>query len=316
MQVIRLSTGFLPKQQHAVIAIGNFDGLHLGHQAIVSKVQEVALNLKKPSGILTFTPHPKRFFNPTAQPFQLTSWRSKAELIASYGIEFLYIHRFNQQLVYQQAADFIKNILIGQLKVAHLVIGHDFCFGYQRQGNVALLQQYSEYFKTSIVPAISTKTTTHISSTVARQYLQQAQLLNLRTILGHPWYITGRVQQGKQLARQLGFPTANIAIDTNTLLPLYGSYAVRVAIDTCKQPLWPGVANLGIRPTFQGEKPILEVHLFNYDNSLYGRRLYVYFEEFIRPEKKFEGLDALRQQIHIDSQHAQNILKKLTINST
>ncbi len=311
MQIFRSLHALTPQQQGAVVAIGNFDGLHRGHQAILTLTKKLADKHGKAAAILSFAPHPRLYFSPSAPAFQLTNWRCKAELLASYGMNFLYLQHFGPALVKTNAQDFIENILIKQLKVSHIVVGQNFAFGHQRQGTIALLKEYHQFFSTTALEPLTDADGTICSSTAARRYLEEGQLDKLNDLLGRPWMIAGHVQHGRKQGRLLGFPTANLSVK-DRLLPPYGIYTVRVRINShSAETVWQGVANLGIRPTFEEQEPLLEVHLFNFNQSLYGQRLYVQFHHFIRPEKKFSGLQKLRAQIAKDCQRALFLLKKI-----
>lgn len=311
MQIFRSFPILAPEKQGAIVAIGNFDGLHRGHQAILDYTKKIAKQQGKASAILTFSPHPRLYFSPVAPAFQLTNFRCKAELLASYGIDWLYLQQFSQALAQTTAQDFVENILIQQLKVSHVVVGQNFAFGRQRQGDIDLLQKYSPFFATTAVPPFVDKNGTVFSSTIARRYLKEGKLDKLQELLGRHWMIAGHVQHGRKQGRLLGFPTANISVK-DRLLPPYGIYTVKVKMNSnSTTTIWNGVANLGIRPTFEGLEPLLEVYLFDFNQSLYGQRLYVQFHHFIRPEEKFENLKDLSQQIAKDCQQALFLLKKI-----
>jgi len=311
MQIFRSLHALTPKQQGAVVAIGNFDGLHRGHQAILALTKKLADKQGKAAAILSFSPHPRLYFLPSAPAFQLTNWRCKAELLASYGMNFLYLQHFGPALVKTNAQDFIEHILIKQLKVSNIVVGQNFAFGHQRQGTIALLKEYHQFFSTTALEPFTDANGTICSSTTARRYLEEGQLDKLKDLLGRPWMIAGHVQHGRKQGRLLGFPTANLSVK-DRLLPPYGIYTVRVKMNSnSAETIWQGVANLGIRPTFDEQEPLLEVHLFNFNQSLYGQRLYVQFHHFIRPEKKFSDLQKLSTQIAEDCQQALFLLKKI-----
>lgn len=229
--------------------------MHRGHQAILTLTKKLANKHGKAAAILSFAPHPRLYFSPLAPAFQLTNWRCKAELLASYGINFLYLQHFGLALAKTNAQDFIENILIKQLKASHIVVGQNFAFGHQRQSTIALLKRVSSVFLLTALEPFTDANGTICSSTTARRYLEEGQLDKLNDLLGRPWMIAGHVQHGRKQGRLLGFPTANLSVK-DRLLPPYGIYTVRVKMNSnSAETIWQGVANLGIRPTFDEQAP-------------------------------------------------------------
>ena len=279
-----------------VLAIGNFDGVHKGHQALLHQAKNFATASQAPLWVLTFDPHPRQFFVPTAPPFLLTTLAQRLALLAECGVDNVLVENFDTAFSRLTAQKFIDAVLIKKINAQSIFVGADFKFGSQRTGNVALLQQLG-----LVVPPIKLEQDVAgtISATRIRQLLQQGQVAQANTLLGRPWQVQGVVQQGAQRGRTLGFPTANIAWPQNLLVPSLGVYA-GVAVLPHGQK-YKAVANTGTRPTVnQGFDVRLEVHLLNYTGDLYGAELVFEVQHFIRPEQKFDSLDALKAQIQHD----------------
>ncbi|MEM7171392.1 MAG: bifunctional riboflavin kinase/FAD synthetase [Pseudomonadota bacterium] len=312
MQLWRHFTNLPDAGKGAVLAIGNFDGVHRGHQEIVAQAAAKAAELNRSCGILTFEPHPRLFFAPQSAPFRLTPFRLKARLIEALGADHLFVLAFDKQMAGMEADAFVRDVLADGLGVGHVMVGDDFRFGKGRKGDIALLKTMGDelgFGVTSVDQILSTATEAY-SSTLVRYHLEQGNPTRAALLLGRYWEIEGRVQTGHQRGRHLGFPTANIALD-DILRPAFGVYAVRACIDTGKSPKWhSGVANLGVRPTVDGgNAPLLEVHLFDFSGDIYGQHLRVALVDFLRPEQKFDGLDALKAQIAEDSKRAKVTLE-------
>jgi len=292
-----------------VVALGNFDGVHRGHQAVIGKALELAKGWGAPAGVMTFEPHPRSVFLPDQPPFRLTPFRIKARLIEALGVDFLLMQHFDKAFAAHSADEFVQQVLIEGLGARAVVVGYDFCFGKARSGNVARLREQKE-FETFAVDAQGGADGQVFSSNMIRQSLLDAKPERAAEILGRLWEIEGRVETGDQRGRTIGFPTANLHL-ADYLRPANGVYAVRAGIDHGSDTIWhDGVANLGRRPTFDKQDVILEAHLFDFDGDLYGRHLRVALAGHIRPERKFDGLSALKAQIVEDCDTARSILSK------
>jgi riboflavin kinase/FMN adenylyltransferase len=298
----------------AVIAIGNFDGVHLGHQAVIRQARAMADEMNAPLGILLFDPHPRQYFKPDDDPFRLTKINRRASLLGRYGADFVLALAFDEAMSQCTSDKFINDILIGKLNIRGVVVGHDFHYGKGRQGTPDTLLQAGKGlgFQVNIIEAItdpSFQDHPPISSSRVRKFLREGDCEQANTLLGHVWSIEGEVQQGDQRGRTIGFPTANIELD-DYIRPAFGVYAVHARIDDGSETglYVAGVANLGMRPTVGTPAPRLEVHLFDYDGDLYGKELSVGFHKFLRPEIKFEDFDALKKQISLDSDSARDLM--------
>ncbi len=294
----------------SVIAVGNFDGVHLGHRGVISEASRIARAAGIPWGVMTFEPHPRMFFKPDQPSFRITPLRAKSHAITELNADFMVVLRFDAELAGLSAQDFVKIVLLNNLGVHHVVCGYDFSFGKGREGDCEFLLHAGKDsgFGLTAVGAIDDPDGQAYSSTRIRTCLSNGDPRGAASLLGRPFEITGRVSHGDERGRTIGFPTANIHLD-DYLEPLRGVYAVRAAIETTDEPIWiDGVANLGIRPTFDKTEPVLEVFLFDFDGDLYDRHLRVQIIDFIRPEQKFDGLDALKNQIAADCDQARAIL--------
>jgi riboflavin kinase / FMN adenylyltransferase len=292
-----------------VVALGNFDGVHLGHQAVIGKALDLAKSLGAPAGVMTFEPHPRSVFTPDQPPFRLTPFRIKARLIEALNVDFLLMQHFDKAFAAHTAEQFIEEVLLRGLGVRAVVVGYDFCFGKGRQGSVEMLRGRPE-FQTVTVDAQTGPDGQTYSSNLIRQSLQGGKPDIAARILGRPWEIEGRVETGDQRGRTIGFPTANLHLG-DYMRPAIGVYAVRAGIDQGTGTVWhDGVANLGSRPTFDKQDVILEAHLFDFDGDLYGRHLRVALAGYIRAERKFDGLPALKAQIAADCDTARAILSE------
>ncbi len=310
MAIFRHTSDLPDEALGAVVAIGNFDGVHRGHQAVIDKAGRLAREFETTLAVLTFEPHPRRFFQPDSPPFQLTSFRLKVRLLEALGVDNVFVLPFNKTLSQLSAEDFVRRILIEGLRARHVLVGGNFAFGHRRRGDTALLERLgrSDGYGVSIVRRVEGATGEAYSSTGIRDYLKAGNPTRAALLLGRYWEIEGRVQAGDKLGRKLGFPTANIALG-DVLEPAYGVYAVRAGIDRGEQTVWhAGVANLGVRPMVDGEDPLLEVHLFDLDEDLYGQHMRVALVDYLRPELTFEDLEAMRAQMVEDSRRARVIL--------
>lgn len=291
-----------------VLTIGNFDGVHQGHRALLSRLTTTAAGLGLPPTVLTFEPHPREFFTPQSAPARLSTLREKLELIADDGVEITYVCHFNAALSALSAEDFIERVLVRALRVRHLIIGDDFRFGAKRAGDFAMLRAAGARFGFA-VEAMDTVMLDgeRASSSAVRKALATGDLEHAAVLLGRPYTIDGRVVQGAQVGRQLGFATANIRIKHDRP-PLLGVFAVEVK---CPDgATLRGVANLGFRPSInQVLRPLLEVHLFDFNRDIYGSHLNVRFLHKLRDEMKFPNFDALKAQIARDVDTAKNYFK-------
>ncbi|HIE20560.1 MAG TPA: bifunctional riboflavin kinase/FAD synthetase, partial [Rhodospirillales bacterium] len=295
----------------AAVAIGNFDGVHPGHQTVIHEAGLIAGDMCRPWTVLTFEPHPRAFFTPDSEPFRLTPFRSKAQRIADLGADLLIVQRFDKAFSSLPAEDFVNTVLVDGLGAGHVVSGYDFVFGHKRGGNCELLLAMGakKGFGFTAVNAQTDSSGEAYSSTRVRERLGDADPRGAAAILGRDFEIEGRVARGEARGKSIGFPTANIPLGAY-LRPALGVYAVRTAIEQENGEIWlDGVANIGVRPTFGSDGVVLEVFLFDFDDDLYGKRLRVRLVDFLRPEKKFDGVDDLKAQIAQDSAKAQKILQ-------
>ena len=306
MRLFRHHTEIPVEARGAVVALGNFDGLHLGHQKVIGEALRLAGELDAPCGVLTFEPHPRAYFQPDKPAFRLTPFRIKLRQLDAIGVDYLYLLSFDRAMAERSPESFIVEVLGQGLEPIHLVVGYDFVFGKGRSGNAAMLGDLGRAagFAVTSVPAAADAEGVVYSSTKVRERLAAGDPLGAARVLGRPWEIEGRVESGDKRGRLLGFPTANVAIG-GYLQPALGVYAVKAGIDEGRGTRWlDGVANLGRRPTVGGTRVQLETHLFDFAGDLYGRHLRVALIDFIRPERKFDGLEALKAQIAADSAEA------------
>jgi riboflavin kinase/FMN adenylyltransferase len=282
------------------LTIGNFDGVHIGHQALIEKLIAESKKRKLTPAVMTFEPHPKEFFTPENAPTRLTTLREKLEFFLSYGIEKVFVCAFNQKFSNISSEVFIHQILTEQLKAELLIVGDDFRFGTKRQAGIEDLRKNA--FELFEIPEIDLNGK-RVSSTRIREGLKEGRIEEVNQFLGRPYTISGKVVEGDKRGRQMGFPTANIHM--KHLRPaLTGVYAVKLENRN-------GVANLGVRPTISGTpKLLLEVHLLNFNEDIYGQHVQVTFLEKIRDEMKFENIDALIEQIKKDVVHATRYFEK------
>lgn len=302
MELIRGIHNILPQHKGCVLTIGNFDGVHVGHQAVLTKVQQFAREQQLPSCVMVFEPQPLELFLGAKAPARISRFREKYHALAALGIDRLLCVNFNRDFASQQPDYFIEQLLLNKLGVQHLVVGDDFHFGQQRRGNYALLEQAAIRFGFGLNSTSSLMLgEQRVSSTLIREALQQDQLDRAAAMLGRPFTLSGRVRHGRKLGRDLGFPTANVWLYRRKL-PVSGVYAVTA--HTCYGD-FNGVANIGNRPTVQGSREQLEAHLFDFNQDLYGSQIQVELRHKLRAEQRFASLDALQQQIAADVAAAQ-----------
>lgn len=294
----------------AVIAIGNFDGVHLGHRAVIAEAKKIAISLDAPLALLTFEPHPRSVFVPNGTPFRLTPFRAKTRLVWETGVDFLFTLRFDRAFAAKTAEQFVADLLVARLGVRHVVVGQDFTFGKGRGGNPDLLREMGRSlgFGVTILEPVADADGKICSASRIRDHLASGRPRAAAGLLGRDWEIEGRVRRGDRRGRELGFPTANLPI-AHYLHPAPGVYAVRAGVIERGGLYWrPGVANFGNRPTFAGTDWRLETHIFDYERDLYGRHLRVALVEFIRPDVKFDGTEALIAAMRDDERRARAVV--------
>lgn len=294
----------LPRQaRRPVLAIGNFDGVHLGHQALIAHTKELADKLSTRAAVMTFEPHPREFFKPDDAPFRLTLLPMKARLFAAMGVDDVFAPPFDAGFAALTADDFMQ-FLQDRLQPRHIVIGADFAFGKGRGGGIDSLR---DMFDVTVVKPVTCADGAVYSSTRIRALLQTGKLPEAAALLGRPWEIEAEVVHGDKRGRELGYPTANQQVDRYIRIP-YGIYAVRVTVEGEKSPRF-GVANFGIRPMFKIKQPIFETHIFDFTGNIYGKALRVEPVCFLRPEKAFKDLDTLVLQMKQDCLDARAVFK-------
>jgi riboflavin kinase/FMN adenylyltransferase len=310
MLLFRHYDGLPDAVRGAVAAVGNFDGIHRGHQAVIRAAADEARRRATPRLVLTFEPHPRRFFRPDDRPFRLTSFRTKARHLEALGVDALVVLHFDQALAETSAEDFVRRVIADGLGAAHVVVGYNFVFGHRRRGDTGLLARMATAagFGFTAVQPVADADGELYSSTAIRDALGAGDPARAAALLGRPWEVEGRVEPGEHRGRRLGFPTANLAL-ADFVQPRRGVYAVRAGVDQGERTVWhDGVANFGRRPTFDGGSVWFEVHLFGYSGDLYGAHLRVALIDFLRPERRFDGVDALKAQIGEDVDRARHAL--------
>lgn len=311
MRIFR-HVGDLPDSaKGAVVAIGNFDGLHRGHQQVIENARDIARAQSRQFGVLTFEPHPRAFFGRADEPFRLTPFRIKVREFQALGVELLFALRFNKALSQRTAENFLAELLHQGIAPAHVVVGYNFKYGSGRDGDFDLLAAHGKElgFDVTCVEPARDEVDEVYSSTLIRKYLTNGQPQRAAALLGHLWEVEGRVGKGRQLGRTIGFPTANVDLG-EAIRPARGVYSIRGGVRVGETIRWyDGVANVGVRPTVDGETLLLEAHLFDFDEDIYGRYLRVAFVDFLRAEQKFDGIEALKTQIAEDSRQARELLQ-------
>ncbi|RMF41194.1 MAG: bifunctional riboflavin kinase/FAD synthetase [Alphaproteobacteria bacterium] len=312
MRIIRTDSRAEPDCHGAVAALGNFDGVHLGHISVIEAARAEAARLSAPLGIVTFEPHPRSFFSPDAPPFRLMNREARAHRLQMLGVEILFELTFDARMAGRSAENFAREVLHEGLGLRHAVVGADFRFGKGRQGDAAMLQALgqAEGFGVTIAPILH-REGLEISSTAIRRALSAGDTRAAAAMLGHWHRIEGPVRQGDRRGRDLGFPTANLSLE-GLHLPRYGIYAVLADIlDGPHAGHHLGVASLGTRPTFGDNPPNLEVYIFDFAGDIYGCHLSVALVEFIRPELQFDSVEALVARMRQDCEAARGILAEL-----
>lgn len=312
MRVIRDYSFVDPADRGASVAIGNFDGVHVGHQKVIDIARQAAEASGAPLGILTFEPHPREFFAPEAPPFRLMSREARANRLEKLGVARLYELGFNATLSALSPEDFARNVIADGLGLTHVVVGSDFCFGKARAGNSTDLSAFGQQmgFGVTITELLATDNR-QVSSTAIRAALSEGRPRDAAGMLGHWHRIDGDVISGEQRGRDLGYPTANMSL-AGLHMPKFGVYAVLVdVLDGPHAGAYQGAASLGIRPMFRGEEPNIETFLFDFSGDLYGAPLSVALVDYLRPEQTFAGLDAFIAQMDADCARARQILAAL-----
>ena len=305
MELIRGLHNLKAKHRGCVATIGNFDGVHVGHQAVLRQLMTKARELSLPAVVITFEPQPQEFFRPQLAPARLTRLREKLQALQPLDVDRVLCLNFNQHLADFSAEEFVQHLLIDGLEVRYLVVGDDFRFGKGRTGDFAYLSEAGSRYGFQIANTHSyTVDGQRVSSTLIRKALAEGELTAVAKLLGRPYSMCGRVAHGDKRGRTIGFPTANIYVHRHNT-PIWGVYAVQMH-GVASRPV-NGVANIGTRPTVGGTKTLLEVHLFEFDRDIYGNHVAVNFLKKIRDEKRFESFEALKQQIHKDAADARAI---------
>jgi len=306
MERLTLAGGVPDHLKGSIVALGNFDGFHLGHQAVVSRAVARAFHERRPVVVATFDPHPVKFFKPDVPPFRLTSLDQRETLFAHAGADAMLVFEFNEELRSTSADDFVGKLLAGTIAAAGVVTGDDFGFGKGRAGNVELLRTLGAEFgivAEAVAPVIIDGE--RVSSGRIREALKAGDTGTSTHLLTRDFAIEGVVQRGDARGRELGYPTANLNLG-DYQRPRYGIYAVRVTLEDGSEH--PGVASLGVRPTFDPPQELLEAHLFDFDGDLYGQRIEVALHAFIRDERKFDSVDALVAEMRNDEVEARRLL--------
>jgi riboflavin kinase/FMN adenylyltransferase len=305
MEIIRGIYNIRPRHQGCVITVGNFDGLHLGHQALLERLCAKSTQLKLPSLAIIFEPQPNEYFSPNVRVARLMRFREKVEALEKQGINRVLCLRFNDEIANQTAEVFVRRLLFEKLAVKYILVGDDFKFGYQRKGDYSLLKRLGEKYSFQTECMLTfTLFAARVSSTRIRHLLAEGDLDQAALLLGRPFSMKGRIVHGSKLGRILGFPTANIQLHRKRV-PVLGIFAVEM-MGVGASPL-PGVANVGTRPTVSGDmRTILEVHLLNFKQNIYGRQVEIRFLHKFRDEEKFDSLDELKDQILQDTERAKH----------
>ena len=291
--------------KRAIILIGNFDGLHRGHQKLFNKAKNFKKKFKLKMGVITFDPIPKMFFKKLYN-YRLSNFDQKIQLLKKNNVDFIINKKFNIKFSKISCLDFIKKILFNKIKPKYIFVSDNFRFGYKRAGDIKLLKSLEKDYNYKIINPSPLKSKKFvISSTLIRKNLEKGNLKKVQRLLGRNWCIEGRVEKGRQLGKKIGFPTCNIDIK-DYKIPKIGVYAVKISRNNNRK--LKGIANIGYRPTFNQKKLVLEVNIFNFSGNLYNKNLSIEFIEFIRGEKKFNGVLNLKKQIKIDCKKAKAIL--------
>lgn len=307
MEVIHDWRGLTPDQRGAAVAVGAFDGVHRGHQAVIAAAKAAADRIGAPLGVVTFDPHPRRLFQPDAAPFRLMTPDQMARALAPLGVDRLYLIPFDREMAGMGDEEFARRVLSDGLGIVHAAVGFDFTFGKGRSGSPEALRRYGETlgFTVSVTDRLDDASGLKLSSSAVREALAAGDMDRARAILGRPFAIQGAVIHGDKRGRTIGVPTANVALG-DYMRPAYGVYATRTRLPDGR--VIDGVANLGVRPMFQIDQPLLEVWLFDFNEPLYDQTVETELVAFLRGEMTFDGLDALKVQIEADAKAARAAL--------
>ena len=285
------------KHRNGVIAIGNFDGLHLGHLKVINEAKVKAKKLNLPFGVMTFEPIPIMFFNKKLKNHRINSLEQKKNLLKKLKLDFLIVIKFNKYFSSLTAEDFIKKIIYKKIKCKYLYVSRNFKFGHKRRGNIKTLKKFEKLFDYKrVITKPYKKNNKIISSTIIRKKIRAGKIEEINKLLNRVWSVEGKVIKGQKRGRKIGFPTCNLKLD-NYVIPRLGVYTVKVSNKNFNKN---GIANIGYRPTFKGQSLLLETNIFGFRKNLYNKVINVSFEKFIRPEKKFKNLEYLKKQIKLD----------------
>jgi riboflavin kinase/FMN adenylyltransferase len=309
LEIFHAWRSLAPDARGAAVAYGSFDGLHLGHQAVVADAAKAAARLGAPLGVVSLEPHPNTLFNPGSPPFRLTNTHQMARVAEQLGAHRLYLVPFGHEMAGLSDRDFVKDVLVGGLGVRHVAVGFDVTFGKGRTGDPTAMRRYGDElgFGVSVTPEVDAEDGLKISSTAIRTALKDGKPERAARLLGRPFAIEGIVQKGQQLGRKLGIPTANVPLG-EYLVPKLGVYATRTRLKDGR--VLGGVANLGVNPTTGEVEPRLEVWLFDFDEDIYGETIETALIGFIRPEEKFDTVEAMLEVIADDTAKAHEILAR------
>ncbi len=289
------------KHCNGVIAIGNFDGLHLGHQKVINEGKRKAKKNNLPFGVMTFEPVPVMFFNKKVKNHRINSLEQKKIYLKKFKLDFLIIIKFNKKFSSQSPEQFIKKIIFKKTKCKFLYVSKNFKFGFKRQGNISTLKKFEKKYNfKNIVTRPFKKNNKTISSTFIRKKIRLGKIEEVNRLLGRSWCVIGKVIKGQRRGRKIGFPTCNLKLN-DYVVPKLGVYAVKVKSNNFYKN---GIANVGYRPTFNGQKLLLETNIFGINKNLYNKVIGINFKKFIRPEKKFRNLKYLKKQIKLDIKQA------------
>ena len=291
------------KHRYGVIAIGNFDGLHLGHQKVINEAKKKAKKKKIPFGVMTFEPVPVMFFNKKIKNHRINSFEQKKKQLKKFKLDFLIIIKFNKKFSSQSAEQFINKIIFKKTKCKYLYVSKNFKFGFKRRGNINTLKKFEKKYNfKNIITKPYKKDNKTISSSFLRNKIRSGKIKEVNKLLNRNWSINGKVIKGQRRGRKIGFPTCNLKL-SDYVVPKLGVYAVKVK---SKNFLKNGIANIGYRPTFNGKNLLLETNIFGFNKNLYNKVISIDFKKFIRPEKKFRNLKHLKKQIKFDIKQAKN----------
>jgi len=308
VKIFKLDTETPFTKDSLCLTIGNFDGFHNGHQEILKTLKKISIDKKLLSAVMSFDPHPRSFFNKDVNNFNIYTKKDKLNFLKDFGIDIYINFAFDKKLSEYSSNEFIDKILVNKLNIKNLIVGSDFKFGKDREGNVDILNSFSKIYnyEINLVNAVNIKNKKEkYSSSLIRKDIEDGNFENVSKSLGRYWHMTGKIVEGQKKARKINFPTANMEPD-NHILPKKGVYCVEVVYSGKK---YFGISNFGVRPTVDGSKLLLETHIFNFDEEIYGKELTVRFLTFIRSEQKFGNFDLLTEQIKKDIETAKDYLK-------